>query len=130
MILGLGTDIVRVSRIAHLQQQYNDKFKERLLTPAELSKLSSLKPEDTSKYLAKRFAAKEALVKAIGVGFDGNISLQDISVLNNNLGKPYYDISEKLDKYIMQVFNTAQYRMHLSISDDIEYASAIAIIEK
>lgn len=130
MILGLGTDIVRVSRIAHLQQEYNDKFKERLLTPAELSKFSSRNQEDSSKYLAKRFAAKEALVKAMGVGFDGNISFQDISVLNNELGKPYYDISEKLNKYIMQIFNVAQFRMHLSISDDIEYASAIAIIEK
>lgn len=131
MIIGLGTDIVRTSRIKSLSEKYGLKFLDRILTQDEQAKYNSM--EDSSQreaYLTKRFAAKEAFVKAIGTGFDGNISFQDISVLNDKNGKPYYNLNDKLDKYIKELFNLKKYLTHISISDDIKYASAVAIIEK
>ena len=74
MIIGLGTDIVRVSRIENLQKKYGDKFLNRILTAEEQKKFHSLKLEEQKKYLAKRFAAKEAFVKALGLGFNDEIS--------------------------------------------------------
>ena len=130
MILGLGTDIVRTSRIASLQKQYKARFLNRILTQEERTKFDSLKPKEQTKYITKRFAAKEALVKALGVGFNGNISFQDISVVNDKHGKPYYNPSPKLHEYILHLFSLKRYVIHLSISDDIGYANATAILEK
>jgi holo-[acyl-carrier protein] synthase len=130
MIIGLGTDIVRVSRIENLQKKYGDKFLNRILTAEEQKKFHSLKLEEQKKYLAKRFAAKEAFVKALGLGFNDEISFQDISVVNDKHGKPYYNITNKLDLYIKKLFKITRYSINISISDDTDYANAIAIIEK
>lgn len=131
MIIGLGTDIVRMSRIKSLSEKYGPKFLARILTKDEQNKYNSIEDNGQREaYLTKRFAAKEAFVKALGTGFDSNISFQDISVLNDKNGKPYYNVNDKLDKYVKKLFNLKKYLTHISISDDIEYASAVAIIEK
>lgn len=130
MIIGLGTDIVRVSRIEDLQRKYGAKFLSRILTAEEQERFHSLKEEGQKRYLSKRFAAKEAFVKALGVGFNGEVSFQDISVVNDKNGKPHYNINDRLDKYIKKLFNIEKYTINVSISDDVEYANAIAIIEK
>ncbi len=129
MIVGLGTDIVKISRIESLLQKYGNKFLNRILSIEERNKLVSLAPNMQQKYLAKRFAAKEAFVKALGMGFNGEISFADISVVNDKQGKPYYNISSKLNKYIKNTLNVAEYSIKISISDDADYANAIAIIE-
>ena len=80
-------------------------------------------------YLAKRFAAKEALVKAIGTGFGAKISMRDITVKNDKMGKPYYDLTIEFDGTIKELFKIKKYSLHLSISDDKENAIANALIE-
>lgn len=130
MIIGIGTDLVRISRIENLYKKYNEKFLNKLLSSEEYKKFSSLKNIKGMKYLAKRFAAKEAFVKSLGTGFNSNVYLKDISISNDENGKPYYDISTKLDRYIKNTFNISKYSINLSITDDREYANAIAIIEK
>jgi holo-[acyl-carrier protein] synthase len=129
MIVGIGTDIIQTARVKELCCKYGDKFLKRVLTLEEQAKCKSLKPEEHAKYLTKRFAAKEAFVKALGTGFNNHASLHDVSIDNDSAGKPYYKLSDKLRDYLISRFNTNKYAIHLSISDTLEYANAIAIIE-
>ena len=130
MIIGLGTDLVRISRIENLYKKYTERFLTKLLTTEERVRFDSMKNAQGIKYLAKRFAAKEALAKSLGTGFTAQVHLKDISIANDLKGKPYYNISEKLDKYIRETLKIKKYSINLSITDDREYANAIAIIEK
>lgn len=130
MIVGIGTDLVKISRIDDLYKKFSSKLLEKLLTKEESTKFEEMESSKRIKYLAKRFAAKEALVKSLGTGFNDSVSLRDISISNNDKGKPYYDISEKLDQYIQKTLQVNKYSINLSITDDREYANAIAIIEK
>jgi holo-[acyl-carrier protein] synthase len=130
MIIGIGTDLVKISRIEEIFDKYKERFINRMLNDKELGKLNSLTPSSRVKYLAKRFAAKEAFAKAIGTGFNKDVTLKNIAISNDKTGKPFYDINDKLDSYIKEKLNVSEYLIHLSITDDREYANAIAIIEK
>jgi len=130
MIIGIGTDLVKISRIEDLYKKFSDKFLDRLLAKEEQAKFKEMNKIKGVKYLAKRFAAKEALVKSLGTGFNENVHLKDIAINNDAKGKPYYYISKKLDKYIQNTLQIEKYSINLSITDDREYANAIAIIEK
>ncbi len=129
MILGIGIDLIKVARIEKLYKRYKDKFALKILSEYEVMELNTMKSHNYAiQYLAKRFVAKEALVKAIGTGFTKETLIRDITVKNDKRGKPYYSLSYNLDSFIKQLF-VSKYTLHLSISDDKEHAIATAVIE-
>jgi holo-[acyl-carrier protein] synthase len=136
MILGVGTDIVKFDRVAALYNKYSKIFIKKTLTLDEQEVLAKLKlTKQKIAYLAKRFAIKEAFVKALGTGFRDDITLVNISIINNNLGKPEIKISKKLLKYLQehQIFpdnkdNTLP-SFHVSVADEQDYIVAFIVIE-
>lgn len=93
MIKGIGIDIIEIDRIAKAIERHGEHFVNRLFTRNEQLPVSSQNPA----YFAGRFAAKEAIVKALGTGFRG-ISWLDIEVLNDSVGKPYVNLSPAIAK--------------------------------
>ncbi|MBZ0092725.1 MAG: holo-ACP synthase [Burkholderiales bacterium] len=125
MIYGVGTDIVSVARIAAMLERYGETFVRRILAPEELDDFrSTIRPE---RFLAKRFAAKEALSKALGTGLRHPVSLHNISIGHDDLGKPSFHFAPRLLHW-MDERGIAQH--HLSISDEHHMASAFVILEK
>lgn len=125
MIYGIGTDLVEPSRIARLLEKYGERFAKRLLTNEEWPEyLNSGQP---AMFLAKRFAAKEALSKAIGTGFRYPVSLSHIGVTHDHLGKPSFALHPALSTLVTKEGITGH---HLSISDELNLACAFVILEK
>lgn len=126
MIIGIGTDIVKIKRIKEFCNKGTfNSFCKRILNEDEMQELLQLKTTQVA-FVSKRFAAKEALSKALGVGISKNCSFQDIQVIHNEKGKPEFIFFGKLE----YLNDKKQYRCHLSISDEKKYALAFAIIEK
>jgi holo-[acyl-carrier protein] synthase len=124
MIFGVGTDIVAVARMSELYSRHGERSLDKLLSSAEISLcLGSTEP---ARYLAKRFAAKEALGKALGTGIRAPVLLPSITVLNDDLGKPYFCFEGELAAYIAERRLTA----HLSISDERDSAVAFVVLEQ
>ena len=124
-ILGIGVDIVQNKRIKLLIK--NKTFVKRIFGSKEI-KLSK-KTSNKNSYFAKRFAAKEALAKALGSGFRNNLNFRDIEILNDKLGKPYYLLSKKIINLVVNKYNTKNFNMFLSISDEKDYSVAFAILQ-
>ena len=123
MIFGIGTDIVHVKRMRENLDKYGDKFAQRILTDAEFSEFKEKSNQDA--FLAKRFAAKEATVKAMGTGFSQGLSLHHIGVSHDAAGKPnieFFDVAEQFiqDNKIIQA--------HLSLADERDYAVAFVTL--
>ncbi|WP_416307746.1 holo-ACP synthase [Neptunicella sp. SCSIO 80796] len=123
-VVGLGTDIVEIARVEK-QLEKSDRLAERVLCPAELEKFRQHK--FPGRFLAKRFAAKEAAVKAAGIGIGNGVSFQDVEVLNLPSGKPYLHISGRLLDIVTSMGVTG---WHISISDEQHYAVATVILDK
>jgi len=119
-ILGIGNDIVEIERIQNTLDLHPTKFLEKVLTPSEI--LEYKKRKENISYLAGRFSAKEAIVKALGTGI-GKIGFHDMEILANQEGKPIVSFSPSLQKTIGKT------KMHLSISHSKEHATAIAVWE-
>jgi holo-[acyl-carrier protein] synthase len=124
-ILGIGVDIIDNKRIKTLLK--NKKFIMRTFGKNEIKFASKFK--DKKNYFAKRFVAKEALVKSIGTGFRNGLNFKDIEVLNDNLGKPYYSKSKKIGKIIYKRFKIKKYNLMLSISDEKNYSIAFTVLQ-
>ena len=125
-ILGIGVDIIQNKRIKASIR--NHKFKDRIFSSKEL-KLSSYSKNKIG-FFSKRFAAKEAFAKALGTGFRNNLNFKDIEIMNDKLGKPYYAKTKKIINIIRKEFRVKNFNCFLSISDEKEYSTAFAIIEK
>jgi len=125
-ILGIGVDIIQNKRIKDSIK--NHKFKDRIYSTNEI-KLSNYSKNKIG-YFSKRFAAKEAFAKALGTGFRDNLNFKDIEIMNDRLGKPYYDKTKKITQIIKKEFKVKNFNCFLSISDEKEYSTAFAIIEK
>ena len=125
-ILGIGVDIIQNKRIKASIR--NHKFKNRIFSSKEL-KLSSYSKNKIG-FFSKRFAAKEAFAKALGTGFRNNLNFKDIEIMNDKLGKPYYAKTKKMINIIRKEFRVKNFNCFLSISDEKEYSTAFAIIEK
>tara|TARA_B100000780_G_C21024157_1_gene410538 strand:+ start:624 stop:1010 length:387 start_codon:yes stop_codon:yes gene_type:complete len=125
-ILGTGVDIVENIRIKNSLK--NKSFINRIFTTSEI--LYSKKIRDKPAYYAKRFAAKEAFVKAVGTGFRNDLNFKDISIINNKLGKPSFVINEKIKKIIKEQFKISSFNFLLSISDEKKYSIAFVILQK
>lgn len=129
MIVGLGNDIVNIERIKN-DQDYLQHFAARILgadEQAEISRNGAAKDMHFRELLAKYYAAKEAFAKALGTGFRDGIFFRDIQVLHNELGKPELKISGIAKKYLLKL--SAAPRLHVTLSDDLPFASAVVIIE-
>ena len=125
-VLGIGVDVIQNKRVKSLIN--NKKFILRTFSKNEIK--FSKKNLKKSNYFSKRFAAKEAFVKALGTGFRNNLNFNDIEILNDKLGKPYYLKSKKIDYIIEKRFKTKNYDLFLSISDEKDYSVAFAILQK
>ena len=125
-IIGVGVDIVDNLRIK--KSIKNKKFILRIYSKKEIN--LSKKINDKINYFAKRFAAKESLSKAIGIGFRKGLNFKDISIFNTKSGKPLIRINDKLKLLIKKKFKTKKINTFLSISDEKSYSIAYVIIEK
>tara|TARA_B100000886_G_C20395464_1_gene480158 strand:- start:78 stop:464 length:387 start_codon:yes stop_codon:yes gene_type:complete len=124
-ILGIGVDIVQNKRIKDSIK--NKIFINRIFGKKEI--MISKKFFDKTNYFAKRFSAKEALVKALGTGFRNNLNLKDIQILNDKLGKPYFLKTKKIDTIIFKKFKIKKYDLFLSISDEKDYSISFTILK-
>jgi holo-[acyl-carrier protein] synthase len=93
MIFGIGTDLLEVARVERVYAKYGEHFVKRLLLPAELEQLGYT--ERKVRFLAMHFAAKEAIVKAMGTGFAHGIWIRDVGTVQNRWGKPEVIYSER-----------------------------------
>ena len=125
-IIGIGVDIVENKRINSSIK--NKKFLNRIFGKNEI--LISKKLKNKTSFFSKRFAAKEALVKALGIGFREGINFKDIQVMNNKLGKPYYSVNTKIKKLIKSKKKVKNFDLFLSISDEKDYSIAFTLIQK
>ena len=128
MIYGVGTDIVKISRITHIIGKNKSGFVGRVLTEHEknLFENRNANPTSGARFLAKRFAAKEAFAKAFGTGIGSEVSFQDLMVKNDDKGKPFFVPSEKLRLKLLEL---GIKKAHLSLSDEQENAIAFVVIE-
>ena len=123
-ILGNGVDIIENKRISNSLK--NRLFLYRIFTDTEIS--ISKKIKNKNSFFAKRFAAKEAFVKALGTGFRDNINYRDISIINNKKGKPLINLSKNLKNYLKNKLKIKKYKVHLSLSDEKKHSIAFVII--
>ncbi len=124
MIIGLGTDIVETARIAKMLDEHGDAFKAKIFTENEINESETRK--NIPQYFAGRWAAKEALSKALGCGFGAKCSWQDIEIINNSAGKPEIQLSGRALKTSNEM-NIQGY--HVSISHEQHYACATVVVE-
>ena len=125
MIHGIGTDIVAIARMARLWDKYGDSFAARMLADDELQTLTG--QAHPARFLAKRFAAKEAAAKALGTGFRDGLSLRHIAVGNDALGKPELRLSGRAAE-LAEAFNV--HDCHLSLTDEADYAVAFVVMTR
>ena len=123
MTIAVGTDIVDIKRIAETLERQGDKFVQRILTESEVSEYRAR--GNSVAFLAKRFAAKEAIAKALGTGIGHGISFQQMIVSNNVEGAPQVELQENAADRLKQLGGT---RVLLSLSDEKNYALAYVAI--
>jgi holo-[acyl-carrier protein] synthase len=124
MIHGIGTDLVVIERMRELWQRHGERGLEKLLAPEEYA--DCRESSDPGRFLAKRFAAKEALGKALGTGIRAPVLLPAIAVTHDELGKPQFAFAAELAGWIA----ASGLVCHLSLSDEAEHALAFVVVEK
>lgn len=125
MIFGIGTDIVSIERIKNSLSRHGEKFAKKILTPDEFHEYGQINGS-SAQYLAKRFAVKEAVAKAMGTGFRDGLLLSHIGTTHDEQGKPQLVFSGKAQDF-MQQHNIN--KSHVSISDEAEHALAFVTLE-
>jgi holo-[acyl-carrier protein] synthase len=129
MIYGIGTDIIQISRIEAALARNGERFAEKILGPEELEKYRRRKSKVEARgirFLATRFAAKEAFSKAIGLGMHMPMTWRAMQTLNAPSGKPVVVTSGALKDFMEMNGLSAQ----VSITDEVDYAVAFVIVEK
>lgn len=125
MIVGIGVDLVDISRIERMLGDYGDQFARRILAEAERTAFAaSARPVW---FLANRFAAKEALSKALGTGLRYPVTLHAISVSNDSVGKPAFGFHGPLPDYLA---SRGVARHHLSLTHERGMACAVVVLEQ
>ena len=124
MIISMGTDLCDKSRIAQVLERRGSAFAQRILTPSEYDRY--IHRADRCDFLARRFAAKEAAAKALGLGIGRGISWQQIEIKNNDLGAPELTLS---DAALLRFEALGATRSHITISDEKSHALAFVIFE-
>lgn len=123
MLYGVGTDIVAIARMVEALARHGNRFAERILAPSELNEFHAAR--DGARFLAKRFAAKEAFAKALGTGLRAPATLSAIAVTHNVLGKPELAFADDLSMHLQSL----GLRAHLSISDERDHVVAFSVLE-
>ncbi len=127
-IVGIGTDICDIRRIAATMARRGDRFAERVLGPDELKVFHARRArvaERGLRYLATRFSAKEAFSKAIGLGIRSPMSWRACQVLNEPSGKPYVHLSGELQTW----FAARGWVAHVTVTDETDYAASFVVVE-
>ena len=124
MIFGIGVDVLEAARIKKVLARFGDHFIDRLLMPAERAQLSRTKRPD--RFIAMRFAAKEAIVKAMGTGFAHGIWIRDVGVVQNAWGKPEVAYSARGEKVRRQLGIGDG---HVTLTDEAGLIVAVAVLE-
>lgn len=125
MILGIGIDLVSIPRIERLLRNWGERFKKRVFSREEIDNSRLYKRR--SERFAANFAVKEAFFKAVGKGFKSNIRMLDVEVLRDEYGKPYVNLHGKARRVAEMA---GIHSVHVSISHDGDYATAVVILEK
>jgi holo-[acyl-carrier protein] synthase len=125
VIYGVGTDLVEVARIQDSLERFGDNFALRVLSEREMQEFQLSNTQ--ARFLAKRFAAKEAFAKALGTGIRKPATFENIGVAHDDLGKPVFDLANELQKCLDE--KGIQFA-HLSISDEKAFATAFVVLEK
>jgi holo-[acyl-carrier protein] synthase len=124
--VGIGVDIIDNKRFKNLIK--DKKFINRIFSKKEIS--ASKKKLNKINFFSNRFAAKESFAKALGTGFRNKLNFKDIEIVNDNLGKPFYLINNKIKQIIKKNKKIANFKLFLSISDENDYSVAFTIIQK
>ncbi len=124
MIFGIGTDIVRVARIREDLTRFGDRFAERILTATELQEFHQ--NANKANFLARRFAAKEAVAKALGTGFRKGVQLRDIEVTHDTQGKPMLEFHGQTQLFVQEKRIAVA---HISLADEQDNAVAFVTLE-
>lgn len=131
MIIGIGCDVVRVSRMSKIVPVFKAGMQQHILSVPEQQELKEkdFNDDQISRFLAKRFAAKEALSKALGTGFRDGMYLRDITIKHTALGQPFFEIEGETLLALLEKADNQDFKIHLSLSDDADLAQAFVIIE-
>ncbi len=124
MIVGIGTDVVSIARIAGVLERHGERFVNRILTPEERGRYERTRAK--AGHLAKRWAAKEAFSKAIGTGIHPPFTWQSIAVGRDPKGKPLVVPSEKMARHLESLGVVSA---HISLTDDADVAVAFVVLE-
>jgi holo-[acyl-carrier protein] synthase len=129
MIIGMGSDLCNIERIAAALARHGDRFEQRCFTPVERAKAAS-RPHTRAGTLAKRFAAKEAFSKAVGTGFYRGVYMKDIGVVNLPSGAPTLALTNGAAKRLAELTPDGHVpHIHLTLTDDHPWAQAFVVIE-
>ena len=128
MIHGIGTDLVQLRRMRAALERHGERFALRILAASEVDGWRAHR--DPARYLAKRFAAKEAFAKAVGTGFDTGVSWKDVGVVNTGKGAPTISLTGGAAARLAALTPPGhQAVVHLTLTDDHPWAQAFVIIE-
>ena len=125
MILGIGTDLVDIARMRAALDRHGERFARRILSPAEWPDWESSK--EPARLLAKRFAAKEAFSKVVHTGLRSPVTLRNIGIGHDELGRPEFILETPLQQWLQQ---KGIGKVHLSLSDEGDQILAFAIAAK
>ncbi|ETN91487.1 Holo-[acyl-carrier-protein] synthase [Gammaproteobacteria bacterium MOLA455] len=125
MIIAIGTDIVEIARIAKVLERQAGRFLERILCPSELQQYASR--GNPVAFVATRFAAKEAIAKALGTGIGHGVSFQDMQISNDDRGAPHVQLSGGAAQVLHSLGGQ---RVLLSLADERDYAIAYAMLSE
>jgi holo-[acyl-carrier protein] synthase len=123
MSIAIGTDIVEIARIATLLERQGERFIDRILSPSE--KLQYLAHSNAVAFVAKRFAAKEAIAKALGTGIGHGVSFQDMVIGNDQKGAPFVELANGAAEVMR---DRGGRKMLISLADERHYAMAYAVL--
>jgi holo-[acyl-carrier protein] synthase len=124
-VVGIGTDIVEISRLSNMSEKTRERLAQRVLTPDEYQRYSSIKQPE--RFLAKRWAGKEAAAKALGTGIAAGVSFQHIFIKSLESGQPVLELSAQALQVAQSLSAT---HWHISLSDEKEYATAFVVLSK
>lgn len=122
-VIGIGTDIVEINRITAMSEKMRERLALRVLTDTEYKRYSTLKQPE--RYLAKRWAGKEALSKALGTGIAKGVSFQHIEIQSLASGQPILQLT---DKALEIAESLGANKWHITLSDEVHYATAFVVL--
>lgn len=125
MIYGIGVDLCSIRRVQNIKDL--NKFANKILTSDEIEYLDTLDQKNSVNYLAKQFAAKEALSKALGTGLIGDVKLNLIEIDRDQSGKPYIKMNDHMKTLLSKIGVNSTF---VSLADDSDYAVATVILER